>query len=946
MRALRTSPVSVSILTLLILSLSPRDASAQVIGGNTLQGDWVRVDSNNDPNDWMRITVNVTAVLTSVPAAASPYWKAGDVLWQGIQNNGALRVRGSDGQYYDAMLTFNGPDEIHLDISMKTPGYDQTWRRAGPDISGDWVLVGPLGAPGAGTRINVQGTDATVGYLAASAPRVLRVGRTLWQQIGASGGLQALGSDNKYHAATWSLLAPDRIQVDATQIAGGPGQIWVRPASVAAVRASLQAAPAKPNSPGSNLTPPSNLPSSSIPGPLTRPPPGACSATALSDDAMGVPWGFGLTSSSSNPVQLETIGITKYWTPFSGTVRGQNELVDWEPALLPAFARGQAFVWQPRTRGWVERHDMTAAQFDLENQNQRSAGNRLSDFEAYDTSSGMRYAGTWVANTEGIAWSVDYDMTQAEYSTARQNVMSNGYRLVDIEGYETSSATRWGAVWYQSCDNTTWRDVLAMDGPTFDQQESAFARQGFRVVDLESYETSAGQRYAAIWEQQPTTRDWEVQRDLTIKGFINFHRRYEDDGYRLIDFESYDTSGGLRYAGIWAENDARHDFAIAPILDDSIRAYQAQWRIPGMSVVVIRNGEVIFRRGFGFADVANQKTASSQTIYLTASVAKVFGATIAARLEERGLLDLSSPTSDFVTLPSDHTHTIEQLLSKTGCVWHYGEGPAPTQQYYQWRDSAVAQMQAPLLQNPPPTPGTPPQGPIRYCTPGRYYHYSTHGFTFVGAALENVLQKDIHTIVYDEIARPYGLSSLRTVAPLVSIGSIGGSFVPRYDLAQGYAFGGSGSQTQNYEDSSWKVLGGGLQTDALDLARFGWLALNGDIVSPATRDTVLWTSLTGSATNWPSMTSAAPAVGLAWDLRNVAVGTPSPTNLLNTTTRRVAAHGGTATGARSQLTIFRDDGLVIAILTNQRNGPGVTDHPIQGLGDRIGRIVLRNPPPP
>ena len=49
--------------------------------------------------------------------------------------------------------------------------------------------------------------------------------------------------------------------------------------------------------------------------------------------------------------------------------------------------------------------------------------------------------------------------------------------------------------------------------------------------------------------------------------------------------------------------------------------------------MVIRNGQVIYRRGFGFADVNGGKVAHGETVYNAASVAKVIGATLAGKLE-------------------------------------------------------------------------------------------------------------------------------------------------------------------------------------------------------------------------------------------------------------------------------------------------------------------------
>jgi hypothetical protein len=668
---------------LLALSGTPLPAAAQSVGGHSLQGNWVRVDSNTDPNDQMRITVDGTAVLTYVPPTSSASnWNVGDVLWQGIQGNGTLQVRGSDGRYYSAKLTFNGPDEVHLDISLQNAGYLQTWRRAGPDINGDWVLVGPLGAPGAGTRIQVQGPDATVGYLAASAPRVLRVGRTLWQQIGASGGLQVLGSDGKYHAATWTLLAPDQIQVDATQIAGGPGQIWVRPASVAAVQTRLQAPPANPNAPGSNLQPPSNQPGSGIPGPASAAPPSnACLATSLPHDQMGLDWGLQMFSLSTNGARHETMGVTPYLsgTRFASSGAGGTVPIELERLRLNNIQQGYAYLWDYRSsrRGntWEMQANLTPTLLDQTITQQQGAGNRPSDLEAHGTATGIDYGVIWEPNPEGLDWLVRKDLDPQAFASAVQNAANNGYRLIDIEVAQDATGPRFIGLWYQSCDNANWKSEVDVDRAAYQARVDAEAALGFSVIDFESYHTPAGQRYAAIFQRRTPGRAWAVHSDLTLKWFLNYHNEAVDLGMRLIDFESYATANGLRYAGVWAENDARYDYAFRPDVDKAIDDYMTLYKIPGMSVVVMLGDEVIYRRGFGWADEAEEKKAHSGTVYQTASVAKAIAGTLTARLWERGLFELDDSTHLYIpnlkTNSPTHTHTIEQLLSKTGCVRHY-----------------------------------------------------------------------------------------------------------------------------------------------------------------------------------------------------------------------------------------------------------------------------------
>jgi CubicO group peptidase (beta-lactamase class C family) len=304
---------------------------------------------------------------------------------------------------------------------------------------------------------------------------------------------------------------------------------------------------------------------------------------------------------------------------------------------------------------------------------------------------------------------------------------------------------------------------------------------------------------------------------------------------------------------------------------------------------------------------------------------------------------------------------VEQLLAKIGCIRHYnGSFQDPNQsrasaafpksgvangnlylneRYYRWRAVAIDSIESPVLPN---------------CTPGQQYLYSTHGYTFVGAALEEVMRKDIQQIVAEELQLPYQLPTLMTMGSFPVAGPSGP--VPFYDLAQGYRYNlGTGvSDPVDYEDSSWKVLGGGLQISAVDLARFGWLTLNGDIVGPLTRDNRLWSPLTGGAVDWtpPGATPAttlADTFALAWLIER-----RNPARLVTGTMvqRRVAEHGGTARGARSILRIYRDDGLIIAILTNQRNTPFGISHPVESmsggstdLATRVGTAVFANPPP-
>jgi CubicO group peptidase (beta-lactamase class C family) len=273
----------------------------------------------------------------------------------------------------------------------------------------------------------------------------------------------------------------------------------------------------------------------------------------------------------------------------------------------------------------------------------------------------------------------------------------------------------------------------------------------------------------------------------------------------------------------------------------------------------------------------------------------VFGGTLAAKLEDEGQLadgtpvslDLSDATSTYVAnLPASHSHSVEELLSHLGCVWHYDTGPEPPNGFY-----ATATAATLSISNTPPLAG---------CTIGVDRNYSTHGFTFVGAVLEQATGRPVDRLVKEEIANRYGLSSLRAQFETSSLPA-------NYERAAPY--NDAGNET-SYEDSSWKVLGGGLEINAVDLALFGWKTLNAQIVDAATRDNRLWTRVVANQPN-----------GLAWEIGTIGG-------------RRVAEHGGSWSGARSHIRVYRDDGLSIAILSNRRG------HDPAALATNIGTAVL------
>jgi len=99
--------------------------------------------------------------------------------------------------------------------------------------------------------------------------------------------------------------------------------------------------------------------------------------------------------------------------------------------------------------------------------------------------------------------------------------------------------------------------------------------------------------------------------------------------------------------------------------EGQVEAGRNALRIPGLSIVVIQDGEVLSAQGFGYADVEHRIPATPDTLYHIASVTKTFTAILVLQLVEQGKLDLDEPVSRYSEDFKDDSVRIKHLLSHT-----------------------------------------------------------------------------------------------------------------------------------------------------------------------------------------------------------------------------------------------------------------------------------------
>src|SRR4030095_10976407 len=110
-------------------------------------------------------------------------------------------------------------------------------------------------------------------------------------------------------------------------------------------------------------------------------------------------------------------------------------------------------------------------------------------------------------------------------------------------------------------------------------------------------------------------------------------------------------------------------------------------KIPGMSIVIVYDQDVLVAKGFGYADLEKKIPADPQTIYRTGSVTKAFTALMLMQLRDEGKLHLDDPIEKYLRefkiksrFPDARPATFRQVAA------HYSGLPRDTPLLYEYQD--------------------------------------------------------------------------------------------------------------------------------------------------------------------------------------------------------------------------------------------------------------------
>ncbi len=311
-------------------------------------------------------------------------------------------------------------------------------------------------------------------------------------------------------------------------------------------------------------------------------------------------------------------------------------------------------------------------------------------------------------------------------------------------------------------------------------------------------------------------------------------------------------------------------------IDSLVGSFVESSRLVGVSAGVLKDGKIIWQKGFGFRDVDINALVDSSTVFRLASVTKPMTAVAIMQLVEQGKLQLDVSIQNY--LPDFPVHpegeiTIRQLLNHTSGIKGYRIFENRPTKAYKNLNEATQLFRSRGLKS----------------VPGAEYHYSTYNYVVLGAIIEKVSGLSYNNYMQKTIWKPIKMLSTSTEI-----------FDKDYpNKAKLYKKTGRGFRRDKQTNLSVKYPGGGVQSTTGDMLRFANAVLNNNLISSMAKKQMFEVPDLEQEDRMP--------YALGWLIDdNQFLGT-------------IPYHDGHQSGASTMFTIIPSRNMAVVVLANSSN---------------------------
>jgi CubicO group peptidase (beta-lactamase class C family) len=317
----------------------------------------------------------------------------------------------------------------------------------------------------------------------------------------------------------------------------------------------------------------------------------------------------------------------------------------------------------------------------------------------------------------------------------------------------------------------------------------------------------------------------------------------------------------------------QQDAAITAKVDEFIKAEMQKQKIPGISLAVVRSGQIIYAKGYGYANVEHQVPVKPETVFQSGSVGKQFTSMAVMMLIEEGKIGLDDKINKyFADAPTEWGNiTIRHLLTHTSGMTDYPKD-------FDFRADYTEEDIYKKIKSVPLT-----------FQPGEKWAYSNLGYVTLGILIGKVTGKFYGDFLKERVFNPLGMTTARIISE--------SDIVP--NRAAGYVLVKGELKNQEWVSPSLNTTAdGALYLTAFDMAKWD-AALYSEKLLKKTGFEMMWApvKLNDGKTH---------PYGFGWAMAE-ANG------------KRIIEHGGAWQGFKSFIARYPDEKLTVIIFANLIN---------------------------
>lgn len=322
-------------------------------------------------------------------------------------------------------------------------------------------------------------------------------------------------------------------------------------------------------------------------------------------------------------------------------------------------------------------------------------------------------------------------------------------------------------------------------------------------------------------------------------------------------------------------------------VDALVRAHMQKRQIPGVAVVVARDGRVLKSQGYGVADLESKQAVTAETVFPVQSITKQFTATAIMMLVEAGQVGLDDPIGKHLngTPPAWEKITVRQLLTHTSGIQDFINEPVGPLD----RDLSEEEILRAVANR-----------PLKFA-PGDAWAYSNTNYHLLAMIIRKATGMWYGDFLAERIFKPLGMSRTWVARPDGREG----------DVARGYVMEqGKHRPATVLPPTIAGYGGGGIRSTVLDMAKWD-ASLYGEQLLKRSSLEAMWTPVRLNS-------GASHRYAFGWEIGTI-------------NEHRMLWHAGGWVGFSAQIDRFVDDRLTVIVLTNVRNAdPGRLARAIAG----------------